>query len=241
MSKVIAVWGNEFKTSTAVNIAKRLSNKHKVILVGCDCTKPLLGVVFPRKQIEQKSLGEILNQANVTIDDVYSSLVFDKQDNLGVLGYLPLENQKTYANYSNRRAANLINALKQLADYIVIDCVSDLTNSVLSATAVSLADSNIFLMTPDVNGLSFYQSQTQLLMSLRVAVDSLIKVMVVNNPTVIHDIEFCQKIVGARHKLEIPFSQKVVEQMIKGEIFGKTNDRTYDKAIRVVLRKIKEE
>lgn len=241
MSKTIAVWGNEFKTSTAVNIAKQLANEGKVILVSCDYTKPFLGVVFPKKQVEQKSLGELLNQTSITVDDVYSSLVFGDKDNLGIIGYLPMENQKTYANYSNRRATNLISTLNQLADYVVIDCVNDITSNVLSATAIANADSNIFLMSADVDGLSFYQSQSQLLMSLKVADDSLIKVMVENNPTVIHDIEFCQKIVGARHKLDVPFSQKVAEQLIRGEMLSQTKDKTYDKAIKAIINKTKEE
>ena len=247
MSKIIAVWGNNFKTSTAINIAKRLALKHKVMLVGTDFTKPLSGIIFPRGKTEQKSLGDLLNQSSVTIDDIYASLFFGKDENLAVVSYLPTENQKTYANYSVRRATNLLNNFKQLVDYVVVDCMNDVTASILSATAISLADSNVLLTTPDVNGVSFYQSQSQLLITLRVTPDSLLKAIAINTPAdrstvgiVRGDIELSQRVIGARHDLRVPFSPKVASQLITGELLNPTGDKQYEKAIKEIIKRTKE-
>lgn len=120
-SKVFAVTSvheNEGKSTCAANIAVALANRgHRVVLVDFDGKKPALYKIFGQKYNEFSELGNLLGQA-ISFEDF--KLKKSKKAPL----FLAV-NTKSYGDYhkwfENGIAERFIEALKNNADYIVID------------------------------------------------------------------------------------------------------------------------
>ena len=164
MSKLIAVWGSpdSGKTAFAVKLASAVYERYTstVMVLSCDDMIPALPCLFPNiKADEMYSLGAPLSQTEITQQAVIDSVVTRKgKINLGYLGYKDGENRYTYPAYSENKARELLEVLKSLADFVVVDCTSSLDN-ILAATAVKEADQVIRLVTPTLRSIVFFSSQ----------------------------------------------------------------------------------
>lgn len=115
---ITSVAENEGKSTIASNIAVSLAHKgNKVILVDLDGKKPALYKIFGAKYIEKAELGKLLNGE---IKRSEFRLRRYKKSSLSLA-----INVNTYANnhlwIENGVAENVINALKEQVDYIIID------------------------------------------------------------------------------------------------------------------------
>lgn len=165
---VLAVWGSpgSGKTTVAVKIAKHLADKKRnVILLICDMTAPMLPCVCPASELEcERSLGSVLAAAHVSESLVKHNCVTHKRMSyLTMLGMLKGENEYTYPAYSETQARELIDCLRELAPYVVIDCGSYIANDILSAVALMEADSVLRLANCDLKSVSYLSSQLPLL------------------------------------------------------------------------------
>lgn len=165
---VLAVWGSpgSGKTVTAVKIAKHLAGRKKnVILLLCDMTAPMLPCVCPASELEcERSLGSVLAAAHVSENLVKNNLVTHKRlDHLTMLGMTKGENEYTYPPYGETQAQELIDCLREIAPYVVIDCGSYIANDILSAVALMEADSVLRLANADLKSVSYLSSQLPLL------------------------------------------------------------------------------
>ena len=143
---VLAVWGSpgSGKTTVAVRLAKYLADKRRnVILLLCDMTAPMLPCICPAADLEcERSLGSVLAAAHVSENLVKNNLVTHKRlGYLTILGMLKGENEYTYPPYNEVQARELIDCLREIAPYVVIDCGSYIANDILSAVALMEADS----------------------------------------------------------------------------------------------------
>ena len=128
-NQVLAVWGSPGcgKTTTAVKLAKHLAAKKKnVVLLLCDMTAPMLPCICPPGELESEhSLGSVLAAARVSESLVKHNLITHKRyDCLTFLGMLRGENEYTYPPYTASQASELIQCLRNIAPYIIIDCGS---------------------------------------------------------------------------------------------------------------------
>ena len=141
---VVAVWGSpgSGKTTMAVKMAKYLADKKRnVVLLLCDMTAPMLPCICPASELEcERSLGY-----------------------LTILGMLKGENEYTYPPYGEAQARELIDCLREVAPYVVIDCGSYIANDILSAVALMEADSVLRLANADLKSISYLSSQLPLL------------------------------------------------------------------------------
>ena len=165
---VLAVWGSpgSGKTTAAVRIAKYLADKRKnVILLLCDMTAPMLPCICPASELEcERSLGSVLAAAHVSENLVKNNLVTHKRlSYLTMLGMLKGENEYTYPPYSDVQARELLDCLRNIAPYVVIDCGSYIANDILSAVALMEADSVLRLANADLKSISYLSSQLPLL------------------------------------------------------------------------------
>ena len=156
---VLAVWGSpgSGKTTTAVRLAKYLADKRRnVVLLLCDMTASDLEC--------ERSLGSVLAAAHVSDNLVKNNLVTHKRlSYLTMLGMLKGENEYTYPPYSEVQARELIDCLRDIAPYVVIDCGSYIANDILSAVALMEADSVLRLANADLKSISYLSSQLPLL------------------------------------------------------------------------------
>ena len=159
--KIIAVWGSPHsgKTTFATKLATAIysSFESTVITLYTDLQTPMIPVLFPFDKPEDLgSVGYPLSRTDVEQSDIINNLVTIKEmQNFGFLGYRTGENRYTYPKFGKAKAEDLLNALCKLADYVIVDCTSDLEGNTLAQTAIEKADQIIRLSSPDLSSLSF--------------------------------------------------------------------------------------
>ena len=149
MSKMVAVCGSpgSGKTMAALKLAQELyyNKKGTALFLSPDMSVPSLAFLFPHcKGSDLFSLGKALDKTDITSDDLMQQLVTVKTMlNFGFLGYKAGENQFTYPRPTEDKAIALFRAIKQIADYVVVDCTSDY-DDLISRMAVKESDSGTF-------------------------------------------------------------------------------------------------
>lgn len=128
-AQVLAVWGSPSsgKTTVSVKLAKYLADMRKdVLLLICDSTTPMLPCICPPSNLEsERSLGSILAATHVTDTLIRQNCVLHKKfRHLSLIGMLKGENEYSYPDYSEQQAAELIEHLRNIAPYVIIDCGS---------------------------------------------------------------------------------------------------------------------
>jgi len=165
---VLAVWGSpgSGKTVVSVKVAKHLVEmKRNVALLLCDMTAPMLPCICPASELEcERSLGSILAAAHVSENLVKHNCVTHKRlPYLTMIGMLKGENEYTYPPYAETQAYELIDCLRGIAPYVVVDCGSYIANDILSAITLMEADSVLRLANCDLKSVSYLSSQLPLL------------------------------------------------------------------------------
>lgn len=123
-------------------------------------------------------MGKIF--ANPTIDQdiiLNNSITVRNQDYIALIGHQKGENPFTYPEYTKERVIDLLILLRHLVDYIIVDCSSVLTESMLTITALELADKVIRLSTADFKGLSYFKSTLPLLMDSKFKSDEHLRII----------------------------------------------------------------
>ncbi|SHH59091.1 MinD-like ATPase involved in chromosome partitioning or flagellar assembly [Sporanaerobacter acetigenes DSM 13106] len=181
-NQIIAVWGSPSsgKTVTSVKIAKELAARKKnVIVVFDDVFCPSIPVFFPTLEKKEQSIGKVLTSPNIDQEVILENCITPIKNNsyIAFLGYMKGENSLTYAEYTKERVVDLLILMRHLADYIVIDCSSIITESILTICSLEIADKVIRLSTADFKGISYFQSVLPLLIDQRFQLDNHLKVV----------------------------------------------------------------
>jgi hypothetical protein len=146
MSKVISIWGspNSGKKTFAVKLAKAIYDTYtaKIICVFVDNMTPVLPVLFPNYKCEDlPSVGTVLSKTEIEPDDMVAHFVTVKgMSNIGFMGYTDGENHFSYPEFSVDKAKHLIDAATSMADFVIIDCTSDLNEAFNFGTAPNVLD-----------------------------------------------------------------------------------------------------
>lgn len=161
---IIAVCGNSGsgKSTLAVKIATMFANRKKnTVLIDTDFISPQFNVWFPKKEMFNHTSLAVLLDNNVDIEQTADKMHVINE-NLGVLGYA----RDFSANAMPRRpdtAAQLLACLNEMADVIVVDVQTGFINDILSFEVMSAADVRIIAVTPDIKGLSWYDSNIRMM------------------------------------------------------------------------------
>jgi len=166
--QVLAVWGSpgSGKTTVSVRLAKYLADQKKnVALLLCDMTTPMLPCICPPAELEcERSLGSILAATHITDTLIKQNCITHKKMSyLTIIGMLKGENAFTYPPYTQELAAELIDHLRDIVPYIIIDCGSAIANDILSAVSLLKADTVLRLVNCDLKSISYLSSQLPLL------------------------------------------------------------------------------
>ena len=151
---MLAVWGSpgSGKTVTAAKIAKALSARKKnVILLLCDMAAPMLPCICPADALESNgSLAGVLAAARISENLIKHNLVtFKRNSCLAVLGLLERQNEYSTPPFTQKQVVELLDGLRQIAPYVIVDCGSYIANDILSAVALMEADSVLRLANCD--------------------------------------------------------------------------------------------
>ena len=242
--KIITVWGSPHsgKTTFSVKLAEALYEKTKatVIVLFCDVTTPTLPILFPNYQASDLySIGNVLSKTDIFANDVVSNLITLKERmNLGFLGYRTKENRFSFPEYTEEKVGELFRALREVADYIVVDCETNPQSSVLTDYTMKRADMMCKLATPDLSSLGFFQSQNGVMMAGGYYPTE--QLLVMNIPS--DDLTMLSTDTGAhlgKVDLIVPYSQTLREQYLEGKLVMPTHDRKYMQAIRAAVEVVR--
>lgn len=241
---VLAVWGspNAGKTTLAVKLALALAKAGKdTALLFTDMTTPMVPCICPPKAIEApRSLGSILAATHVTQALVeYNMMTLKQYEHLTLIGMLKGENEYTYAPYTRTQAEELIDVLRKIVPFVIIDCSSYIANDILSAIALLKSDAVFRLSTWDLKSVSYLSSQLKLLESSDWDLDKQYKV--------ISHIRGESVALKAHPTLgeaafTLPYSDEIAQQFLEGDFLkplhfkaSKGYKKTLDKMIKEVF------
>ena len=242
MAKFIAIWGspNSGKTTFATKLARSIYEEYQstVIVVYADNETPTLPVVFPNyKKEDLFSLGVPLSKTDITAEDVVKQIVTVKNKlTFGFLGFIDGENKYTYPAFDETKVRLLFSVLSTLADYIIIDCTSRLSNPI-SRVAIKEADEVIRLATPDLKSVSYYASQMQLyadpafrlndhIQGINVP-DEDLYMPIEEAKSYLHDVSFT-----------VSYSRQVKQQMLDGKLYEAVNDKRFNEKFKAIVEKV---
>ena len=173
LNNLICVTGNggAGKSIVSLALAHYLSEKkdYITILISADLFQPMLPVFLPfdKNTYDRNiSIGDLFlkgftyeNPTNLT----GRIRLHPSNNNLGFLGYVGGDNILRYSSdiISNDKLTTLIEILTKNfhADYIIIDCNTNIEEDILSSFAVKNSDKKILVLSPDNKGVSYKRSQ----------------------------------------------------------------------------------
>ena len=157
--------------------------------------------------------------------------------NFGFLGYRTGENRYTYPKFGKAKAEDLLNALCKLADYVIVDCTSDLEGNILAQTAIEKADQIIRLSSPDLCSISFFLSQLSVYTDSRFRLEDHIQGLNTPDADVYMPIEEAKTQLG-EISFTLPFSSAVKEQFQQGRLHVKTTDKRFEARMQEIAGKV---
>lgn len=237
---IIAVCGNSSsgKSTLAVKIATMFANRKKnTALIDTDFITPQFNVWYPKKEMfNHTSLAVLLD------NDVDVEATADKMhiisENLAVLGY----SRDFSANAMPRRpdtAAQLLACLDEMVDVVVVDVQTGFINDILSFEVMSSADVRLITLTPDIKGLSWYDSNIRMMEETWKSNDAK-TIRVFNKARANAPLAEIEQIIG-EVPYYLPFSNEVEEQLSTGSMSDVTPRQKVAQKYMSVLNSIVDE
>lgn len=242
-NKVLAVWGSPGcgKTTVAVKLAAYLAQqKRDVVLLLCDMNTPMLPCICPPGDLEEEhSLGSILAASHVSESLVrHNCITHRKFRHLAIIGMRKGENEYTYPPYERTQAEELLQCLRNIAPYVIIDCGSSIANDILSAIALLKSDAVLRMVNCDLKSISYLSSQLPLLKESKWDAEKQYKVAsnVYPNEASGH----MEQVLGSV-SFRIPHSEEVASQILEGNLFkelGLKDSRAFRKSLEAIAREV---
>lgn len=138
-------------------------------------------------------------------------------DHLTILGMLKGENEYSYTPFGETQARELIESLRKIVPFIIIDCSSYIANDVLSAVALFNSDSVLRLSNCDLKSVSYLSSQLSTLQSAGLDFEKQYKCA--SNIKSNHGIEHMGGAMGSL-SFKLPHSEEVEQQYLEGNLFS---------------------
>ena len=242
-NQMLAVWGSpgSGKTTVAVKLAAHLAQqKRDVALLLCDMNTPMLPCICPPGDLEEEhSLGSILAAAHVSESLIHHNCITHKHSrHLTMLGMQKGENEYTYPPYERTQAEELLQGLRNIAPYIIIDCGSYIANDILSAIALLEADAVLRLVNCDLKSISYLSSQLPLLRESRW--DSEKQYKVASNVYPNEASDHMERVLGSV-MFQIPHSEEVKAQSLEGNLLkelGLKESRGFRKTLEAITKEV---
>lgn len=222
--KMISVWGNNSsgKTTLASQLACQLADtNHEVILVLTDITAPDMKVILPYEK-NTRSMGDIWSMPDCSIEAIYKACVVTESDNICLLGYRNGENVFTNPDYTKDNILDVFLKLRNLVDYVIVDCVSEFPYNVLTTVALEMSDKVIRLGEATPKAFSFFDSNLPLLLDSRYKVNQHIKVL-----SKVKSSQPKEAAIDHYGGIDavLPYSEVIERKMMEGELLSLTNVR----------------
>ena len=178
---------------------------------------PMLPCICPPGDLEEEhSLGSVLAATHVSESLVrHNCITHKKIRHLTILGMRKGENEYTYPPYERTQAEELLQCLRKIAPYIIVDCGSCIANDILSAIALMEADAVLRLVNCDLKSISYLSSQLPLLKDSQWDAEKQYKVA--SNVYPNEASEHIERVLG-NVAFQIPHSEEVKAQALEGNL-----------------------
>ncbi|MCM1297445.1 MAG: hypothetical protein NC311_18050, partial [Muribaculaceae bacterium] len=153
--------------------------------------------------------------------------------NFGYLGFKAGENKYTYPRPTEDKVLQLFSCMRELAEYIVVDCVSD-PSDLISAMAKSEADRIVQIVSPDLKCMTYYASNAEQFAAIS---DRSVKVMTIGEK----DMFLPTEEVSAHFKdvqFTLPYSWNLKKQIYTGTLSERLSDTKYKTEISKVVKAV---
>jgi MinD-like ATPase involved in chromosome partitioning or flagellar assembly len=162
-----------------MKLARELAAKKKnVIILFADLFCPVVSTIMPGVDVKNRTLGSLLSKPHIKqLDIMQTAIPYPKQEYIAVIGYKNGDNIFTYSEFMAERVTELIAQLRQVADYVIIDCSSVLTEDGFTTIALQQADKVLRLCNADLKAFSYFTSPLPLISRAKFKTDSHIKVL----------------------------------------------------------------
>lgn len=235
-NKIIAVYGNSYKTTTAINLAELLRRytDTEIAVVSADSRQPFIPIALPQST-DKSSLGELMGKVE-DIDE--NGLLFNAitaKPNIAVYGYNRGENINSYAAPTDSKIDDMYMLMRNIFNYTIVDCTSDIMKNKYTAKALINADYVLNLISCDLFGLTFFESQKSIFQHAQYKYEKFINCLTLGGAFEQDTLEMSH-ILQANHI--IPYSKKAAENINRGLAFGEIPDKKYRLAIRQIAEEI---
>jgi MinD-like ATPase involved in chromosome partitioning or flagellar assembly len=241
--KIIAVWGspNSGKTTFATKLATAIYDNYQatVIVLYTDLETPVLPVIFPNENPEDVgTIGIPLSKAELDKEEIIKNIMTIKsRQNFGFLGYHAGDNKFSYPKFGRAKAEAFYEKLCDLADYVIVDCTSNLENNVLSAVGIEVAEQVIRLASPDLKSISFYLSQLPVYIDAKYRIEEHIQGINTPNADVFMPIEETKQHLKDVN-FSVPYCEEVKVQMQSGMLYETTSDKRFELRLKEIAGKV---
>lgn len=239
MSKMIAVCGSpeSGKTTASLKLAQELyyQKKGSVIFLSPDMRVPSMAFIFPHsKTSDLYSIGKALDKTDIYQEDILKQLVPVKtMRDFGFFGYTAGENRHSYPRPTEDKITALFRVMKEIADYVVVDCVSD-SDDLITRMAINRADNVIQMVTPDLKSIAYYTSQAEMYENIA---ERGIKALCIRDRDVYLPIEEV-KIHFKDVLFILPYSRPLKQQVINGTLSERLADINYRKQVAAIAKRV---
>ncbi len=232
---IIAVWGSPgsgksiLSTRMAINLSKE---KAKILIIYTESMAVDIAWIYPNEK-NFVSMGDIW-QKDIDIDEIYGYLMAVKgYNNLAYLSYKPGENLFSYPVFTKFNVLQRLNELQKIFDYIIIDCVSDISGNMLTAVSLEMADIVFRLAGTGVKDCFFFDSNLKLLLDSRFNLNRHITVL---SNTKYYEPSEVYRMKYENLRYEFAFDEKLYKRVLEGEACGLFNCE-YDKILNNIINK----
>ena len=239
MSKMIAVCGSpeSGKTTASLKLAQELyyQKKGSVIFLSPDMRVPSMAFIFPHsKTSDLYSIGKALDKTDIYQEDILKQLVPVKtMRDFGFFGYTAGENRYSYPRPTEDKITALFRVMKEIADYVVVDCVSD-SDDLITRMAINRADNVIQMVTPDLKSIAYYTSQAEMYENIA---ERGIKALCIRDRDVYLPIEEV-KIHFKDVSFILPYSRPLKQQVITGTLSERLADINYRIQVAAIAKRV---
>lgn len=241
MSKLIAVWGSpgSGKTSFASSLAYTISkDNHNVILVSTDDITPIVPVLLPiEDKIENLSIGKILQATDITDELVHKNSVTIKENEyLALIGYAQKENSTSYVKNSEEKSSDFILHISHKADYVIIDCSSDILRNKLSKVALQQAEIVFQIYTSEPRSQIFFSSYADMLDNDKYNYALFTRLLKYNSNKALNAVNEAKASIGNISAV-LPYSIKLQQQYSAGTLLKEScGDTKYQNIISNIVK-----
>ena len=232
---IIAVWGSPnsgksiLSTRMAVNLSK---GKFKILVIYTESMAVDIAWIYPNEK-NFVSMGDIW-QKDIDIDEIYGYLMAVKgYNNLAYLSYKPGENLFSYPVFTKFNVLQRLNELQKIFDYIIIDCVSDISSNMLTTVALEMADIVFRLAGTGLKDSFFFDSNLKLLLDGRFNLNRHISIL---SNTKYYEPSEVYRMKYDNLRYELAFDEKLYRRVLEGEAYVLFNCE-YDKILNNIINK----